>query len=182
MSLSMLIGYVTSSPKYSFKCFDRTCFLRGSYPMSPLRSTWLSLNSFLKSKYVLNRELAAVIGDRAAKRAVPQMGMYLSVSIRQVARQRTYAVNVSVNHFHHRPYMTEGGQRIHLGIPTITMGVKNIWMALPPTGIPANPILCLRPYRYQQDGLQLNRTESLSLGISQELKLTKGMRPSMIFA
>ena len=50
MSLSILSGYVTSSPKYSNRCLDRTCFFRPLYPMSPLRRTWLSLNNFLKSR------------------------------------------------------------------------------------------------------------------------------------
>lgn len=137
MSLSMLSGYVTSCPKYSVRCLDVTFFLRLLYSASPSTTGTLSLNNFLKSKYVLIRRHALEIGALRRNRYVPQMGMYLLVRSHCISWTCTHAVRVQRNQVLHRPNMIEGGHRIHFGIPTMMMGVMKLLMALPPTGIPA---------------------------------------------
>jgi hypothetical protein len=54
----------------------------------------------------------------------------------------TYAMRVNINQSHQTGYMTEGGQWIHLGIPTMMSGVQRFWTALmifDATGIPITP-------------------------------------------
>jgi hypothetical protein len=111
--------------------------LRLLYSTSPSTTGTLSLNNFLKSKYVLIRRHALEIGALRRNRYVPQMGMYLLVRSHCVSWTCTHAVRVQRNQVLHRPNMIEGGHRIHFGIPTMTMGVMKLLTALPPTGIPA---------------------------------------------
>jgi hypothetical protein len=59
-------------------------------------------------------------------------------------------VRVNRNQCHHRPRITEGGHRIHLGIPTMIIGEKNIWTELPKTGIIVSPTLGFRNCRDQR--------------------------------
>ena len=87
----------------------------------------------------------------------------------------TYAVRVNVNQDHHRPRITEGGHRIHLGIPTMMIGEKNIWTELPMTGIAVKPTLRLRSCKYQRHILHCESgDDSRTCGRLQRWGLTSG--------
>jgi hypothetical protein len=40
--------------------------------------------------------------------------------------EKTHAKSVNLAHSHHTPYMTDGGVRVHFGIPTMMNGAQNI--------------------------------------------------------